>query len=241
MSTPDDEARAAALDFAQGMTGFWEARLAARLLGLYLIGSLAHGGFNRRYSDIDMALVAEGGLDEATSEAMGGEAAALSPELAPKLSLFWTDRSFSIGRFPPLDRMDYIDRPVTLSERERVYPARPTLDEVRAYLRGTPFTNWTERSAAFATLDTLEPQDHKSYLKAHLYPARFVFSWMTGKMASNDDAVAFIEADPPTGLDMDLIARALQCRHDAADPDMLFADRTTLPAQVEACARLLDQ
>lgn len=137
--------------------------------------------------------------------------------------------------------MDYLDRPVILSERERLSPARPTLDEVRAYLRGRPFTAWAERAPAFAVLDRLEPENHKSYLKAHLYPARFAFSWMTGEMASNDDAVAFIEADPPAGLDVGLIARALQCRHAAADPDMLFAARSSLPAQVEACARLLDQ
>jgi predicted nucleotidyltransferase len=32
------------------------------LLGAYLIGSLAHAGFSRRYSDIDIALVTETGL-----------------------------------------------------------------------------------------------------------------------------------------------------------------------------------
>jgi hypothetical protein len=59
----DDMASAAAKEFACDMAAFWRARLGARLLGVYLIGSLAHGGFNRRYSDIDIALFVEDGLD----------------------------------------------------------------------------------------------------------------------------------------------------------------------------------
>ena len=58
-ASPNDVAGAAAEDFARGTAALWQARLGTRLLGVYLIGSLAHGGFNRRYSDIDMAIVAE--------------------------------------------------------------------------------------------------------------------------------------------------------------------------------------
>jgi hypothetical protein len=52
----------AAMDFARRIVPFWQAELGSELLGAYLIGSLAHGGFSRRYSDIDMALVTEAGL-----------------------------------------------------------------------------------------------------------------------------------------------------------------------------------
>ena len=69
--------------------------LGERLLGVYLIGSLAHGGFSPRYSDIDLALMAEGGLSHGDLEAHAAAAAvALSPRAAPKLSLFWADRAF---------------------------------------------------------------------------------------------------------------------------------------------------
>ena len=51
-------------------------------------------------------------------------------------------------------------------------------------------------------------------------------------MGSNDDAVAFLGKTCPPRLDVSLIARALQCRQADADPDALFAARTTLPAQV---------
>ncbi len=93
-------------NFAAALAARWEASVGDALLGVYLIGSLAHGGFSRRYSDIDVAVVSEAGLTPADFDAMRADAAAISSELAAKLSIFWTDRTFSAGRFPPLDRAD---------------------------------------------------------------------------------------------------------------------------------------
>lgn len=235
----DEDARVAALEFAGDIAAFWNDRLGDGLLGVYLLGSLAHGGFNRRYSDIDIGLVAQTALGEDALDAMRIDATARAPDLAPKLSLFWADRKFSVGRFPPLDRIDYLENAVALVERERVRPTRPSLDDVRAYLRGAPFESWAENAGRFADMEVLEPEAHKPYLRAHLYPARFAYSWATGRMASNDAAVAYLQETRPPGLDVDLIARALQYRQDAADPDGLFPDRAALPRQVDACAWLL--
>ncbi len=232
--------RAGALEFAHAMAAFWEEQLGPRLLGFYLIGSLAHGGFNRRYSDIDLALVAESGLSETSLDRARAHGVSISPELASKLSLFWSDRRFSAGRFPPLDRVDYLDHAVALVEREPVRPERPSVDDIRAYLRGAPFAIWAERAARFATLDRLEAEDHKPYLRALLYPARFVYSWSTGRMASVDDAVAYLDECRPAGLDIGLVARALRCRSRSADPDDLFGERKSLPGQVDACRRLIN-
>jgi len=239
MADTDEAARAAAVAFTHAIAAWWQDRLGPDLLGVYHLGSLAHGGFNRRYSDIDIAVIAEKPLADEVRDAMKAHAAAIAPELAPKLSLFWTDRSFAIGRFPPLDRSDYLDHAVALVERERFRPTRPTLDEVRRYLGGAPLDNWAKAAAGFAALATLEPKNHKPYLRAHLYPARFAYSWITGRMTSNDDAVAFLQTEPPPGLDMALIERALDVRRRAADPDLLFPDRPTLSQQVAACRRLM--
>jgi predicted nucleotidyltransferase len=238
-ANPDDEARIAAVALARGVAASCEAQLGTRLLGAYLIGSLAHGSFNRRYSDIDYAVVTEEGLDAAGIAAIHESAAALVPGLAPKLSLFWTDRAFVLGRFPPLDRVDYLDFAFALAERERVLPARPTLAEIRAYLGAAPLTTWTNNALRCAAMTALDAKDHKLFIRSHLFPARLIYSWMTGRMGSNDVAVAFVRELRPAGLDVDLIARALTCRAAAADPDALFPSRTVLPAQFEACARLL--
>jgi predicted nucleotidyltransferase len=238
---PDVLAANAARDFAATLAATWQTHLGASLLGVYLIGSLAHGGFSRRYSDIDVAVITEAGLTPADFDAMRADAAAISSELAAKLSIFWTDRTFSAGRFPPLDRADLLDHGVTLVERERARPPRPGLGEVRAYLTGKPFEGWAQGAAQFAALDALEPKSHKPYLRAHLYPARFVYSFMTGRMGSNDDAVEWLKDRALPGLDVALIAAALDCRRAAADPDMLFPSRGVLPRQVAACAALVSE
>jgi predicted nucleotidyltransferase len=236
---PDEVARTAAVDFACRLVPYWQAALGTELLGVYLIGSIAHGGFSRRYSDVDMALITETGLSSQVLDRVQNEAAALSAEWGPKLSVFWADRHFSLGRFFPLDRIDYLDHAVVLMERECVRPARPMLQEIQRYLCGVPFANWTENARRFAASEALKPNDRKAYLKTLLYPGRFCYSWATGRIGSNDDAVAFLGEGLPTRLDISLINRALQCRRAAGDPDSLFADRATLLSQVNACAALI--
>lgn len=234
MPDPDGAAAAAARDFARAVCGHWQARLGGELIGVYLLGSLAHGGFSRRYSDIDMAIIAETPMAPAVLDALRADAADVSPDLTAKLSIFWADRGFTAGRLPVLDRVDYLDHAVALTERERVAPARPALAEVRAYLAGAPFANWSADVMRFAAAEILEPKDSKRFLRTLLYPARFVYSWMTGRMGSNDDAVAFLLDHTPSGIDAGLASRALQCRRAAADPDPLFPARKTLPNQIDA-------
>jgi len=235
----NEAARTAAIDFSRRLVPHWQKALGAELLGAYLIGSLAHAGFSRRYSDIDIALVTTAGLSPQVLDRLRSEALALSADWGPKISIFWTDRHFSVGRFPPLDRIDYLDHAAALLERERVRPARPTLEEIHNYLGGAPFANWADRARSFAAAETLEPKDHKAYLRTLLYPARFCYSWMTGLIGSNDDALAFLSKKDTAGLDIGLIECALRCRQSAADPDALFSARKVLPSQIDACAVLL--
>ena len=232
----DEEVREAALQLTDSVAAYWERKLENNLLGVYLLGSLAHGGFNRRYSDIDIGLVSEVALTNDMLEGMRSFAKSMSPDLASKISLFWSDRSFVTGWFPPLDRLAYLDHSMIVMERVAVRPDRPTLENIRDYLCGAPFENWDKAARKFAQMQELEEQNHKAFLRAFLYAARFVFSWATGKMASNDDAMAFIRAEPQRGLDVPLLEQAFQIRLDAADPDPLFKYRKSLLNLVEACA-----
>jgi predicted nucleotidyltransferase len=239
--TTTSPAQAVATDFAYSIVTVLQAALGPELLGAYLIGSLAHGGFSRRYSDVDIAVVTETGLTPQTLDRVRNEAVALSTDWGPKLSVFWTNRHFDRGRFPPLDRIDYLDHAVVLMERERVQPTRPLLQEVRRYLGGAPFAQWAEMVRRFATADALAPKDAKAYLRTLLYPGRFCYSWMTGRIGSNDEAVAFLSNTRPAQLDVSLIVRALQCRQADADPDPLFSERTRLQTQVDACGALRER
>jgi predicted nucleotidyltransferase len=227
-SAMDEPAHSTAIAFAHHVAGLWEDHLEDRLVGIYLLGSLAHGGFSARYSDIDMALIADDPLGRSELDLIRQKAAAYSPELALKLSLFWTDPAFSVGRFPPLDRVDYIDHAVTLIERRRVRPPHPTLQEIRAYLGAKPFSNWSLIVDRFNALDELPIDEHKRYLRSLLYPARFLYGWHAGRIASNDDAVEFVRSHALVGPELDLIVRALRRRNEGLDPWPLFFERGAL-------------
>jgi predicted nucleotidyltransferase len=236
MTEANERAALAAREFVTRVARSWSDRLGPRLLGVYFIGSLAHGGFSARYSDIDVAAIVTDPLAPAELDAMREAARAQSIELAARLSIFWADRTFTVGRFPPLDRIDLIDHAVPVIERRRVRPARPSLDDIRHYLGGQPFAAWTEQVRHFANAAALDGADHKPYVRALLYPARLLYSWETGAMASNDAAVAFLARTPVAGLDLDLVGRTLACRRAGRDPDELFAERAKLLRQHEACA-----
>ena len=220
--------------FARALARRCDHHFGERVLGIYLIGSLAHGGFSPRYSDIDLALVVRDQLSADDLALIRDEAVAESGLFARMLSLFWSDRAFRIGRFPPLDQVDLIDHALTLRERVRVRPVRPTQRQIRSYLRGEPLRNWSDEVLRLAALDALAAEDHKRYLRALLYPARFLLSWATGTIASNDDAVAFLENRADITLDLDLMKRALRCRNQGCDADALFAERSKLPAPQDA-------
>ena len=235
----DEQARASAEVFAADVVCLADGMLGTRLHGAYLLGSLAHGGFSCRYSDLDLGLFVEDGLSQEDLDAIRVGAVRLSPFWTSRLSIFWSDERFIAGRFPPLDRIDYLDHGRPILERKRLEPSRPSLEELHAYLGGAPFESWTEAARRFADSGELAAKDHKPYVRAHLYAARFCLSWCTGQMASNDDAVTFVKAELPQGLDVACIERALACRQAAADPVELWSDRYLLPGQVDACRALM--
>lgn len=63
-------AKPAAIAFSSRLVSYWRTTLRTELLCAYLIGSLAHE-FSRRYSDVDMALVTETGLNEQALDCTG--------------------------------------------------------------------------------------------------------------------------------------------------------------------------
>jgi hypothetical protein len=225
-----------ALDFAQDFAERWHRHLRQRLAGIYFIGSLAHGGYSERYSDIDVLLIAEE-LKSDELDVVNKQGAAHSSALAARLSLFWADSRFKVGRFPPLDRIDYLDHAVPIVEQRRVVTSRPTVSEVRAYLRAEPLRSWAQSVLRFNALEELAVEDYKRYLRTVLYPARFLYSWDTGKVASNDDAVAYLKERNLVGLEFDLIARALQCRFQGNDPLPLFSQRKRLLPLLDICVK----
>jgi hypothetical protein len=117
-------------------------------------------------------------------------------------------------------------------------PARPSLSEIRAYLAAKPFRNWSQQVSRLNDLD--QPiDDHKRYLRTLLYAARFLYSWETGNVVSNDGAVSYVEQRGLVGSETDIIRSALQCRNEGGDPLPLFSERPRLHAPVNCCHRPL--
>ena len=144
----NEAAESAAREFTNALCAQWQSRLGGRVLGIYCIGSLAHGGFSRRYSDIDMAVIAQDPMEPAVLDALRADGANVSSELAAKLSIFWTDSSFTVGRFPLSTASTISTMRWCLWNASASTPPRPPLAEIRAYLAGPPFANWCNDASA---------------------------------------------------------------------------------------------
>ncbi len=114
-------------------------------------------------------------------------------------------------------------------------PARPSLLEVRTYLGAEPLASWSRQVARLSTLTELTPEDHKPYLRALLYPARFLCSWEAGTVTSNDDAVAYVGKRGLLGPDTGIVVRALRCRNEGDSPAPLFPERQRLLRLLDIC------
>ena len=189
-----------------------------------------------------MALIVMGGLKDHELSDIRAAAAELSPVWAARLSVFWGDPNFVVGRFPPLE-LYRLSRSCSHSRRTTAIDAAEAelFDEIRTYLAGAPFAGWFASARQFAEKSELGSNEHKSYLRTLLYPARFIMSWRTGRVASNDEAVAFLRTAVPTGLDIDIVERALECRRRAEDPIGLWQHRNILPQHIDVCQRLANE
>ncbi|AXB48451.1 nucleotidyltransferase domain-containing protein [Amycolatopsis albispora] len=183
---------------AESARAFQEA-FGDRLTAVYLLGSLAYGGFSPAVSDIDLALVLADSRDgdretvDAVSEELRGRGG-----MYGKLSVFWASlgalsEGRDDGRFPALDRLQLADRSRLLtgvSVESKV--ARPEAAELAL------------ESARFAVgvlaTDEVVAEFHQPrrllsdavwFTKAVLFPVRFLYSAMEsgGRAATNDEAI----------------------------------------------------
>ena len=199
-----------------------------RLLAAYAIGSLAHGGFSVHVSDVDLGLVLGDPLDDADATSVRKLSETVKSNGAPlsdRLSVFWGSFTTlsgvtSLGRFPPLDRLD-------LKQFGRLLAGR----DVRAQLRSPTRKELVVSSAEFA-LRRLSRPDVMAHLrdpvalasaatkpltKHVLYPVRFLFTASTGQVGMNDEAAANFLANydgPPA----ELVQNALKWRFNPPAP-----------------------
>jgi hypothetical protein len=121
-------------------------RLGDGLLSAYAIGSLAHGGFSRAVSDVDLALLTAVSADVSAAARDVGEIAALVAAdvrasglaLAERLSIFHAPWARfrdppPDARFPPIDRYDLVHFgiPVDGIDHRPRFGVAPTPEQIR--------------------------------------------------------------------------------------------------------------
>jgi hypothetical protein len=175
--------------------------LGPRLISVYVIGSLAHGGFAGAVSDVDVAVLADRcdeGLPALISAVVQSSQDQLGPGLADRLSIFYGDwQSFgappAAARLRAIDRLDVMQHGVLMHgvDRRAHDGVRPTDDELVAetavFLRA-----WeTQRQGP----DELIAAGPRVLTKNVLFPVRFLYTHATGRAGANDHAVTWYRGD----------------------------------------------
>jgi hypothetical protein len=213
--------------------------LGSSLIEAYKLGSLAHGGFSKLYSDIDIGLLLDcteppGDMNEWIADAKSSDA-----QYGEKLSVFWGNPECAWGRLPVIDRLDLLDHGVPLLRGVRPGFRRPGKEEIHREQLQSIQRSWRARLSELGRLDTLQAKDRKPYIRAILYAARLIYTWDNLVVHSNDRAVEYLHKIAPAGLDLRPIDMALACRNEQCASDDVFALRTDLNRQCEAALRYI--
>jgi hypothetical protein len=222
------------LKYVHRVAEHFESQLGTSLVEAYQLGSLAHGGFSKIYSDIDVGLLLSCTEPPAAMPALIAEAKSLHPEYGKKLSIFWGNPEFSWGRLPVIDRLDLLDHGVPLLHGVKPSFRRPTKDEIHQEQIQSIERSWKSRLPELSRLTTLEPKDRKPYIRAILYAARLIYTWDNLAVDSNDRAIGYLHQVQPPGLDLKPIDMALACRNEKCTAEDVFALQVDLNRQCES-------
>jgi predicted nucleotidyltransferase len=227
------------LDYTARVAGYLKSALADSLIDAYKLGSLAHGGFSKIYSDIDMGVLLSSREPPDRMSDLIGAAKSLHSEYGKKLSIFWGNPDFNWGRLPVIDRLDLLDHGVPLLHGVKPNFRRPTKEEIHQEQIQSIERSWKSRLPELTALTILEPKDHKPYIRAILYPARLIYTWDNLTVASNDRAVEYLHRVQHPGLDLKPIDMALACRNEQRTAEDVFALRVDLNRQCESAVRYI--
>jgi len=222
------------LDYVARVAAYFKSALAGSLIEAYQLGSLAHGGFSKIYSDIDVGLLLNSREPPDRMSDLIGDAKSLDPEYGKKLSIFWGNPDFNWGRLPVIDRLDLFDHGVPLLHGVKPSFRRPTKNEIHQEQLQSIERSWKSRLPELSRLTTLEPKDRKPYIRAILYAARLIYTWDNLAVDSNDRAVEYLHQVQPPGLDLKPIDMALACRNEKCAADDVFALQVDLNRQCES-------
>ena len=207
-----------------------------RLIAVYALGSLAHGGFSA-VSDIDIALVLDDPLlatdGDRVTELTNSIKARKNP-FSDRLSVFWGSSlslsgTASGGRFPPLDRLDLKTYGRLLMGRDirenLLLPTQRELVVAGAELALRRLAT-DEVIGKLKNPEALVRSDQKTLTRLILWPVRFMFTARTGDVGRNEAAVEHFAAGSNASAACDLVRLALKWR----DAGPALSDKGALAA-----------
>jgi predicted nucleotidyltransferase len=229
----------ALLSYVGRVADHFQSSLGSVLVEAYKLGSLAHGGFSRIYSDIDVGLVLNCSEPPTEMSELIANGKSLDAEYGKKLSVFWGNPDFTWGRLPVIDRLDLIDHGVPLLHGVKPNLRRPVKDEIHQEQRESIEKSWKSRLPELSRLTNLEPKDRKPYIRAILYAARLIYTWDNLAVDSNDRAVEYLHEVRPPGLDLKPIDMALACRQEKCTAEDVFSLRPDLNHQCKSAVNYI--
>ena len=196
--------------------------LGSRCMSIYLMGSLARGGFSAVASDIDVGIILGGALQEDDLSTIDGIQSSVVnhyPQINNSVSIFWgTIESINgvidAGRYPPFDRLDLIDHAILLAGVEvRDKLIRPTQKELEIASAefAIDYLGNKERINEFLNCTLITNKGAVYVTKTVLFPARFIYLAKTGEIAGNDKSHQYY-IDNFFGSDADLVDIGYQWR-----------------------------
>ena len=193
-----------------------------RCMAIYLMGSLARGGFSERASDIDVGVILAGPLREADQADIDSSVLAITnsyPQIENNLSVFWgsvdsINGVVDAGRYPPFDRLDLIEHGALLQGediRDRLLkPGKQELEIAGAEF-ALDYLGHPARIDEFIDCARFASKDAVYITKTILFPARFLYLEHTGKVAGNDVSCQYY-LNNFQGSDAELIEQGYQWR-----------------------------
>ncbi len=208
-----------------------EEAFSERLLSVYLIGSLGHGGFIPAVSDIGVALLLVDPLVATDAEQISALAAyctAAHPRHGRRLSIFWSspaaftaaDEVQVAGRFPAVDRLDLLQHGRLIAGADLCASLdAPTRRAVLANCRedALRFVRDPARYGFLTGGADYDFTDRRALTRLCLFPPRFLHTVATGEVAANETATV-VYPHTQGGSAAVIAALGLALRHEPARP-----------------------
>ena len=193
-----------------------------RCIAIYIMGSLARGGFSERVSDIDIGIILAGDLETQDGDRIDNIQKSVMEKhslVCNRLSIFWgsvdsLNGAASTGRYPPFDRLDLIDHGLILAGTDirdkLVRPSHKEL-EIASAKFALGFLGDQTRINDLRNPSQIVEKGVLYVTKFVLFPPRFIYLAETGHVAGNEESVKFY-AVRYNGMDAELVRCAFAWR-----------------------------